>query len=103
MVRDELSDLFSHFNPFDSVGRHSQSARGRLEMVETNVPKVRLPGHFRWTARGLEPDTRGSDDRHGCGMNDPWRDRRLARRSANRVPCTSAERSGTVAYLPERR
>jgi hypothetical protein len=46
MVRNELSDLFRHFNPLRSVGRRSQSARGRLDTVGTNVPKVRLPGHF---------------------------------------------------------
>lgn len=59
MVRDELSDLFRHFNPLRSVGRHAQCARGRFDAVGTNVPKVRLPGHFRWTARVLDPGTLG--------------------------------------------
>lgn len=59
-MRNELSDLLSHFNPLRSVGRHSQSARGRLDAVGTNVPKVRLPGHFRWTAQVPNPGTLGS-------------------------------------------
>ena len=59
MVRDEISYPFSQFNPIRSVGRRFQAARGRLDAVGTNVPKVRLPGHFRWTARVLDPGTSG--------------------------------------------